>query len=98
MKKNEIQKKLFEEFIEGRFPICLATRLAFSSVFAGVFWFRSRHNMPGLAEMNELILRDESFHYEFALQMFKDYIKDEYKPSKEQIRQVGRAPKMIIFS
>ena len=62
--------------------------IAFSSVFAGVFWFRSRNLMPGLAEMNELILRDESFHYEFALQMFKVYLKDEYKPSKERIKEI----------
>jgi acetyltransferase-like isoleucine patch superfamily enzyme len=32
MKKSEIQKKLFEEFIEGRFPVTLAARLAFSSI------------------------------------------------------------------
>ena len=44
--------------------------------------------MPGLAEMNELILRDESFHYEFALQLFKDYVKDECKPSSERIKEV----------
>ena len=44
--------------------------------------------MKGLGEMNELILRDESFHYEFALQMFKDYVKEEYKPSKDRISEV----------
>ena len=44
--------------------------------------------MPGLAEMNELILRDEGFHYEFAVQMFKNYVKIEYKPSKERIKEV----------
>ena len=44
--------------------------------------------MPGLAEMNELILRDESFHYEFALQMFNNYVKEEHKPSKERIKEV----------
>jgi ribonucleoside-diphosphate reductase beta chain len=75
-------------FVEKLIAFACVEGIAFSSVFAGVFWFRSRNKMPGLAEMNELILRDESFHYEFALQMFKDYIKDEYKPSKEQIRQV----------
>jgi len=62
--------------------------IAFSSVFAGVFWFRSRQKMPGLAEMNELILRDEGFHYEFAVQLFKEYVKDEYKPSKERIKEI----------
>ncbi len=62
--------------------------ISFSSVFAGVFWFRSRNKMPGLASMNELILRDETAHYEFALNLYKNYLKDEYKLSKEEIRKI----------
>jgi len=62
--------------------------IAFSSVFSGVFWFRSRNKMPGLGAMNELILRDETFHYEFALNMYKTYLKDDYKLSKEEIRNI----------
>ena len=75
-------------FVEKLVAFACVEGIAFSSVFAGVFWFRSRNKMPGLAEMNELILRDESFHYEFALQLFKDYVKDEYKPSSERIKEV----------
>jgi ribonucleoside-diphosphate reductase beta chain len=62
--------------------------IAFSSVLSGVFWFRSRNKMPGLGAMNELILRDETFHYEFALNMYKTYLKDDYKLSKEEIRNI----------
>jgi ribonucleoside-diphosphate reductase beta chain len=62
--------------------------IAFSSVFSGVFWFRSRNKMPGLGAMNELILRDETFHYEFALNLYKTYLKDDYKLSKEEIRNI----------
>lgn len=75
-------------FSEKLIAFACVEGIAFSSVFAGVFYFRSRNKMPGLAEMNELILRDESFHYEFALQLFKNYLKDEYKPSKERIKEV----------
>tara|TARA_R110002050_G_scaffold79261_1_gene169311 strand:- start:31955 stop:32914 length:960 start_codon:yes stop_codon:yes gene_type:complete len=75
-------------FVEKLIAFACVEGIAFSSVFAGVFYFRSRNKMPGLGEMNELILRDESFHYEFALQMFKEYVKDEYKPSKEAIKEV----------
>tara|TARA_R100000951_G_scaffold27709_1_gene23817 strand:+ start:7414 stop:8370 length:957 start_codon:yes stop_codon:yes gene_type:complete len=75
-------------FVEKLIAFACVEGIAFSSVFAGVFWFRSRNKMPGLAEMNELILRDESFHYEFALEMFKTYVKDEYKPSKDSIKEV----------
>jgi ribonucleoside-diphosphate reductase beta chain len=62
--------------------------IAFSSVFSGVFWFRSRNKMPGLGAMNELILRDETFHYEFAVNLYNEYLKDEYKLSKEEIRKI----------
>lgn len=75
-------------FVEKLIAFACVEGIAFSSVFAGVFWFRSRNKMPGLAEMNELILRDEGFHYEFAVQMFKNYVKDAYKPSKERIKEV----------
>jgi ribonucleoside-diphosphate reductase beta chain len=62
--------------------------IAFSSVFSGVFWFRSRNKMPGLAAMNELILRDETAHYEFALYLYNNYLKDEYKLSKDELRNI----------
>jgi ribonucleoside-diphosphate reductase beta chain len=62
--------------------------IAFSSVFSGVFWFRSRNKMPGLAAMNELILRDETFHYEFALNLYKTYLKDDYKLSTDELRNI----------
>lgn len=75
-------------FVEKLIAFACVEGIAFSSVFAGVFWFRSRNLMPGLAEMNELILRDEGFHYEFALQMFNNYVKDEYKPTKEKIKEI----------
>lgn len=75
-------------FVEKLIAFACVEGIAFSSVFAGVFYFRSRNKMPGLAEMNELILRDEGFHYEFALQMFKEYVKDEHKPSAESIKEI----------
>lgn len=75
-------------FVEKLIAFACVEGIAFSSVFAGVFWFRSRQKMPGLAEMNELILRDEGFHYEFAVHLFKEYVKDEYKPSKNRIKEI----------
>jgi ribonucleoside-diphosphate reductase beta chain len=62
--------------------------ISFASVFSGVFWYRTRNKMPGLGAMNELILRDETFHYEFALNLFKNYLKDEYKLSKDELRNI----------
>jgi len=62
--------------------------ISFASVFSGVFWYRSRNKMPGLGAMNELILRDETFHYEFALNLYKNYLKDEYKLSVDELREI----------
>jgi ribonucleoside-diphosphate reductase beta chain len=62
--------------------------ISFASVFSGVFWYRSRNKMPGLGAMNELILRDETFHYEFALNLYKNYLRDEYKLSKDELRNI----------
>ena len=62
--------------------------ISFASVFSGVFWFRSRNKMPGLGSMNELILRDETTHYEFALNLYKSYLIDEYKLSKPELRNI----------
>ena len=44
--------------------------------------------MPGLAAMNELILRDETFHYEFAVNLYKNYLKDEYKLGTDELRNI----------
>jgi len=62
--------------------------ISFASVFSGVFWFRSRNKMSGLGSMNELILRDETTHYEFALNLYKEYLKDEYKLSKSELKNI----------
>lgn len=62
--------------------------ISFSSVFGGVFWFRSRNKMRGLAAMNELIIRDETSHYSFATLLYNKYLKDEYKISKEEIKDI----------
>ena len=62
--------------------------ISFASVFSGVFWFRSRNKMSGLGSMNELILRDETSHYEFALNLYNNYLKNEYKLTKEELREI----------
>lgn len=62
--------------------------LAFSSTFAGIFWFRSRNKMPGLCEANELIMKDENSHYGFATYLYNNYVKEEFKLNTEDIRKI----------
>lgn len=66
----------------------LVEGLSFSSIFAGVFWYRSRNKMEGLCAANEEIMRDEINHYEFAIYLYKTYLKDEYKINKDEIKQM----------
>ena len=75
-------------FAERLVAFALVEGLSFSSVFAGVFWFRSRNLMDGLCDMNDFIVRDETSHYEFALEMYQNYLKPEYKLSKERILEM----------
>lgn len=54
----------------------------FSGSFAAIFWLRKRGLMPGLTFANELIIRDEGLHTDFACLLYK-YIKN--KPSQETV-------------
>lgn len=62
--------------------------IAFSSVFGGVFWFRSRNLMGGLGEGNEFIIKDESLHYDFATYLYNNYLKEEYKIPQNELREI----------
>ena len=42
----------------------------FSSSFAAIFWIRSRGLLPGLCHSNELIMRDEGQHMDFACRLY----------------------------
>jgi len=42
----------------------------FSSSFCAVFWLKKRNLMPGLAQSNELISRDEGLHCDFACLLY----------------------------
>lgn len=62
--------------------------ISFSALFAGAFWFRSRDKMPGFASANEFILKDETSHYQFAVHLYNNYLKDEFKLSNLELRQL----------
>lgn len=57
----------------------------FSGSFASIFWLKSRGLMPGLAQSNELISRDEGLHRDFACLLFK-YLKN--RPSQQLVNSI----------
>lgn len=77
-----------DSYVERLIAFACVEGLAFSSTFAGIFYFRSRNKMPGLCAANELIMNDENSHYEFAVNLYHNYIEDEYKLSPERIKEI----------
>lgn len=57
----------------------------FSGSFASIFWLKSRGLMPGLAQSNELISRDEGLHRDFACLLFKHL---KHRPSQELVYHI----------
>lgn len=43
----------------------------FHGAFCVIYWLRSRGLMPGLAQANEYIARDEGMHTDFALELYR---------------------------
>lgn len=62
--------------------------LLFSSLFAGAFWFRTRNKMLGFCSANEFIMKDENSHYEFAVYLYNNYLKDEYKLTSSELKEI----------
>jgi ribonucleotide reductase beta subunit family protein with ferritin-like domain len=59
----------------------------FSGAFAGIFWLRKRNLLPGLAQVNTLIARDEGLHQQFACHLYKNHLNHQ-KASPEKARQI----------
>lgn len=57
----------------------------FSGSFAAIFWIKKRGLMPGLTFSNELIIRDEGLHTDFACILFKHLLKP---ASFEEVKEV----------
>jgi ribonucleoside-diphosphate reductase subunit M2 len=60
----------------------------FSGSFSAIFWLRDRHKgkMPGLIQANELIMRDEGLHQEFAVYLYNNLIVN--KLDEKVIREI----------
>lgn len=75
-------------FVERLIAFACVEGIAFSSTFAGIFWFRSRNKMIGLCQANELIMTDECSHYDFATYFYNNYISDEDKLTSDRIKEI----------
>ncbi|KAJ3548461.1 hypothetical protein NMY22_g1247 [Coprinellus aureogranulatus] len=73
--KNEWAKRWLRRetssFAERLIAFACVEGIFFQSSFAVIFWFKRQGKMPGLADSNDLISRDEALHTEFACLMLK---------------------------
>lgn len=62
----------------------------FSGSFCAIFWLKKRGLMPGLAQSNSLISRDEGLHCDTACYMITDYLPEHgiATPSADVITQI----------
>lgn len=67
----------------------LVEGLAFSSTFAFLMFFREKYpQLQGLGQANELILVDELMHMNFAIMLYNNYVKEDLKLPKEEVREM----------
>lgn len=67
----------------------LVEGLAFSSTFAFLMFFREKFpQLQGLGQANELILVDELMHMNFAIMLYNNYVKEDLKLPKEEVREM----------
>ncbi|KAH9940587.1 ribonucleotide reductase small subunit [Amylocystis lapponica] len=58
-------------FAERLVAFAAVEGIFFSGSFASIFWLKKRGLMPGLTFSNELIIRDEGMHTDFACLLFR---------------------------
>jgi ribonucleoside-diphosphate reductase beta chain len=61
-------------FVERLVAFACVEGIFFSASFCSIFWLRKRGLMPGLAQANMLISRDEGMHRDMSILLFKKYI------------------------
>jgi ribonucleotide reductase beta subunit family protein with ferritin-like domain len=72
---------------ERLLTMALVEGVLFSGCFAAIYWFGKRGLMPGLAQANELIARDEGMHTDFAI-LLLNMIRSERRPSTATVHRI----------
>ena len=59
----------------------------FSGSFCAIYWLKKRNMMPGLAQSNELVQRDENNHTQTSIALYND-LKSEYRLTEDIVREI----------
>jgi ribonucleoside-diphosphate reductase beta chain len=83
-----------EDFARRIVAFIIVEGVIFSGSFASIFYMKKKGVMPGVAQANELIARDEEMHKEFGLLVLKHLV---YKIPKDQyIGMMKEAVNLVI--
>ena len=75
MNKKTVDKEYKEKSLAVRLIAFAAIEgILFSGEFASIYWLQSLNRMPGLADYNELISKDEGMHTDFACILYNNFI------------------------
>ena len=77
-------------FVQRLVAFSMVEGIFFSGSFCSIFWLKKRGLMPGLAQSNQLISRDEGMHRDFACLLYRKYIQNKL-PEEEVIEMVKEA-------
>jgi ribonucleoside-diphosphate reductase beta chain len=61
-----------EDFAKRLVAFAVVEGIFFSGAFCAIYWLRKRGLLPGLANANDFIARDEGLHWTFAATLFKE--------------------------
>ena len=73
-------------FAERLIAFAAVEGIFFSGSFCSIFWLKDRGLMPGLAQSNELIARDEGLHRDFACHLYQNHLVN--KLPKERVIEI----------
>jgi len=81
-----------EPFATRVFRMMIVEGVFFVSCFVYIYWLASRGKMPGLAQSNELIARDEFIHTIWGSMLYNETTQ---RPSRAELEEIARAGVVI---
>lgn len=61
-------------FVQRLVAFSMVEGIFFSGSFCSIYWLKKRGLMPGLAQSNQLISRDEGMHRDFACMLYRQHV------------------------
>ncbi len=76
---------------------CMIEAISFPAGFGGAIWFRKNNKLPGFANLNELISKDENMHCLGFYEIYKNHVRNKLSKSEiiEMIKTLVELTKIL---